>query len=92
LRIAGGSPTVTGDTFQNNRGAAVSMDLASQPVISSPILTNNAVNGVQVDAGTLPSNVTWNNPGIVYRLSGDTTVPAGVTVVGCPARPLARRD
>jgi RHS repeat-associated protein len=80
LRITGANPTVTNNTFQDNTGAAVSMDLASNPAIAGVTLTNNAVNGVVLDAGTLPGNAFWDDPDIAYRLSGDVTVPLGATL------------
>jgi RHS repeat-associated protein len=79
LRIAGASPTLTGDTFSNNAGAAVSMDVASSPAITGPTVSGNSVNGVAIDGGTLPQSATWNNPDIVYVVSG-LTVPAGLAL------------
>src|SRR5262249_34099893 len=46
VRIEGASPTLTNDTWTNNVGAAVSMDLAASPAISGVTFTNNGINGV----------------------------------------------
>src|SRR5207247_5792328 len=51
VRIAGSNPTLTSNTFQNNAGAAISMDLASDPTITGIVTSNNAVNGVNVEIG-----------------------------------------
>src|SRR5258705_4965732 len=32
------------------------------------------------DSGSLPASNAWDNPAIVYQLSGDVTVPAGATL------------
>lgn len=80
LRIVAGNPVITDVAFENNFGAAISMDLASNPVITNVTLTTNGVNALALDAGTLTGTRTWNNPGIVYRLSGDVTVAAGATL------------
>jgi RHS repeat-associated protein len=80
LRIEGASPTVAGDTFKDNSGAAVSMDVASQPSIPTVTLSNNGVNGVALDGGTLSGSPTWANAAIPYRLSGTVTVAAGATL------------
>jgi hypothetical protein len=84
LRILSSNPTLTNVTFQNNiNSAAISMDLASSPVITGVTLLNNRINGVAVDGGTLPALATWNNPGIVYVLAGNggvVTIPEGRTL------------
>lgn len=81
MRMVGASPTLASDTFANNTGAAISMDLASAPTITNPnVINHNGINAVVLDAGSLPGNVTWNNPGIVYWLPGTVTVPMGNTL------------
>src|SRR5262249_35900320 len=55
LRIQGASPTLTGDTFQNNSGPAISMDLASQPVIT---LGTNFVQTVTISGSPTGGNFT----------------------------------
>ncbi len=79
LRIVGSSPIVTGVTFQNNY-QAVSMDLASSPVIAAPAVQGNTFNAVVLDSGSIAGSVRWNGPGMFFRLSGDVTVPAGATL------------
>src|SRR5262249_45716434 len=55
----------------------------SNPMISSPQLTNDDIKGVAVDGGTVPTNghlagtSVWNSPDIVYWLTGNLSVPAG---------------
>ncbi|HEX4612077.1 MAG TPA: right-handed parallel beta-helix repeat-containing protein, partial [Urbifossiella sp.] len=85
VRLVGSNATLTGDTFANNGlpfvGSAIHIDPASQPVISGATFTNNRLNGVSVDGGTLPAGTTtWNNPGAVYVLSAPLTVPVGSTL------------
>ncbi len=80
LRVIGANPTLSGDTFQNNAGAAVSMDLASDPDITGVNLSNNPINGVELDSGSLTASESWNNPDIVYWMSGNVTVPLGDTL------------
>ncbi len=79
LRIEGSNPTLTGDTFQNNSGAGISMDDGSSPAISTFTFTNNSINGVVVDYGTITANLTWDNPGVVYVVSS-LSVAAGETL------------
>ncbi len=79
LRITQSSPTITNDTFQNNTGAAISMDDASNPSISPATFTNNQINGVIVDYGTIAANTIWDNPGVAYVVSS-LTVAAGETL------------
>ena len=66
----------------------IGIDLqASQPVISGITFTNNLVNGVSVEGGSLPAGtITWNNPSVVYWLNSNVTVPAGSTLVIDPGQ------
>ena len=80
IRIADSNPTLANDTFQNSFTAAISMDLASDPVITGVTLTNNPINGVELDSGSLSDDESWNNPDIVYWISGNVTVPQGDTL------------
>src|ERR1041385_4053413 len=84
IRITASNPTISQDTFIRNglsfTGAAISMDLASNPTITSPTLSNNRTNGVLVDGGTLTQDGVWDDVDIVYRMSGNVTVPAGRTL------------
>src|SRR5207253_3719754 len=79
------------NTFQNSLGAAISMDLASNPVITGVTLSNNGVNALTLDAGTLSGNRFWDDPDIVYRLSGDVTVAAGSTLTIAPGMVVKAR-
>ncbi len=80
LRVVGARPTVRGNTFLNNRDAAVSMDLASDPALLGNTFANNGINGLAVDAGTLAADATWDDSDTVYVLSGRITVAAGKTL------------
>ncbi len=80
LRLQGSNATLTGDTFQANVGAAISMDVASDPSISTPTQTNNGVNGVALDGGYINANNSWNNPSIVYVLTGGIQVQGSATL------------
>jgi uncharacterized repeat protein (TIGR01451 family) len=80
LRVTQANPTLANDTFANNNRAAVSMDLASDPAITGVSLTNNSINGVELDSGSLSGSESWNNPDIVYWISGAVTVPQGDTL------------
>lgn len=81
------SPTITNVVLQRNGGAAMTMDLASQPQIRGVTLRDNDINGLRVQGGTLPGDATWDNPDIVYWLDGDAvTVPPGTTLTIAPGQ------
>ena len=80
VRIVDSDSLLTGNTYSNNNGAAISMNLNSNPTISGVDVSGNGINGLQVDTGTLVKNLTWNNPDIVYRPNDNITVPAGITL------------
>ncbi len=85
-RITGSSPTLANDAWQNNvahfgsAGAAISMDLASSPVITAPTFSGNGFNAAVLDSGSISGSVKWNNPAVGYQLSGSVTVPTGATL------------
>ena len=56
------------------------MDLASNPAITGVTVTSNAVNALILDAGALVGNGFWDDRDIVYRLTGDVTVPLDSTL------------
>jgi hypothetical protein len=85
-RIQGSNPTITGETFQNNQGPAISMDLASNPAFTGTTASGNNINAVVLDSGTLAGNAFWNSPSIVYWLSGNLTVPQGATLTVAPGQ------
>jgi parallel beta helix pectate lyase-like protein/caspase domain-containing protein/pre-peptidase/CARDB protein len=80
LRIQSSNPTLTDNVYRNNTGSAVAMDLASNPAIAGVTIENNGVNGLSLDPGTLVGDGSWDDPDIVYLLTGDTSVPAGNTL------------
>lgn len=89
LRLTSSAATLTGDTFENNdvpdqgfgSGGAIEIDADSQPAIGSATFTNNHLNGVWDDGGTLPSGtINWNNTDTVYYLAQSITVPHGSTL------------
>jgi hypothetical protein len=86
LRIATSSPTVSGVTFKDSYGVAVSMDLASHPTVTNVSATNNQVNGLVLDGGTLTGNAFWDNPAIVYQIAATITVPQGKTLTVAPGQ------
>ena len=79
-RLVGSDAVLTDNVFTDNVGAAVSMDLNSNPTISGVTISNNGINGLQVDTGTLGKSLTWDDPDIVYWLDDDVTVPVGLTL------------
>jgi hypothetical protein len=92
LRILQAQPTVDGTTFRDNRQSALSMTLASNPAITAVTLQNNGTNGLTLDGGDLAGNTTWDDPDIVYRLSGAVTVPAGMTLTIVPGQIVKADD
>jgi hypothetical protein len=80
LRIVSSNPTLTDNVYRNNSGSAIAMDLTSDPAIIGATVENNGTNGLSLDPGTLGGDGFWDDPDIVYRLTGDTIVPDGSTL------------
>src|SRR5262249_51396824 len=68
------------DTISSNNGAAISMDLASNPAIAGLQATGNNFNGVLAESGTLPASLAWTSANTVYTLAGGITIPQGDTL------------
>jgi hypothetical protein len=86
VRIVNADPTISGVSFEHHSSAALSMNLASNPAISNVSFNNNAVNGIALDGGTITGNRFWDDPDIVYKLTGDVTVGAGATLTMAPGQ------
>ena len=84
VRIVNSDPTLTNNSYRDNNGSAISMDLGSNPAIIGVTVADNGINGLTLDAGTLTKSGFWNDPEIVYTISGDITVPAGMTLTLAP--------
>ena len=82
------NPTITGNIFRDSVGAAISMDLQSNPAITGFTATNNMFNGLLVDSGTISGSRQWNDPDIIYVLSG-VNEDMGVRVDGATVTLLA---
>ena len=80
IRIQGSDPVLEDNTYSNNNGAAVSMDINSSPAISGATITDNGTNGLEIDGGTLDGDRYWDDSDIVYVTMGDITVPVGITL------------
>ena len=80
VRIQTSNPTLTNNIYRDNLISPLSMDLASNPNISGVTTINNASNALLLDTGELVVNCFWDDRDIVYRTTGDVTVPAGKTL------------
>ncbi len=86
MRITDSQPVVSDTSFEDHRFQAISMDLASEPVLSDLGFSANGTNALLVDAGELPGDVSWSNPGIEYVTAGEISVPAGSTLTIGPGQ------
>ncbi len=76
-------------TFKDNANRALEATPASSLVITSETaasFSGNGSNGVTLDTGSLARNLTLNNPGIVYIIGGNVTVPQGMTLTIDPGQ------
>ena len=86
IRVQNSNSTLTNITFENNRETAISTDLASNLDISQFTFTENGVNALALDGGTLPGDTTWAYPELVYWMTGDVIVPVGTTLEVVPGK------
>jgi hypothetical protein len=88
LRLVQSTARVNANSFQNNAGPAIRMDLQSNPTYTDETgadFTKNQYNGVLIDDGTTSQSLTWNNPEIVYTFNA-ITVGNGTTLTIGPGQ------
>ncbi|HQH74728.1 MAG TPA: right-handed parallel beta-helix repeat-containing protein, partial [bacterium] len=71
--------------FKGNSRAAVTMDTASFPVLTSISAEGNGFDAIQIGGGSLTANGRWDYAEIPYLLAGDVTIESGVTLTIDPA-------
>jgi hypothetical protein len=78
------SPVITNNTLSSNLSFALSSDLYSHPDLDGNTLINNAGNGMEIKGGTLQADQAWDQPSVVYVLTGDVTIPSGTDLTVAP--------
>lgn len=71
------APLISNNTISSNLSYAISSDLYSHPLLEGNTLINNFGNGMEIRGGTLQANQAWDQPSVVYILTGDVTIPSG---------------
>lgn len=77
------SPMLNRIAFENNQGAAVSLDLESSPTGVGLTASGNGLNGIAIPPGTITGFVRWGLVGIPYVVSD------GIVTIGLPPMTLA---
>ena len=81
--------SINAGTFEDNGSRALEATPASNLVITGETaasFSGNGSNGVTLDTGSLARSLTLNNPGIVYIIGGNVTVPQGMTLTIDPGQ------
>ncbi len=89
VRLQQTNAALAADTFQNNSGPALTMDLDSNPTITGETAANfngNNFNGLELDGGTTAESLNWTNPDVVYILNGSIDVANGTTLTIGPGQ------
>jgi parallel beta-helix repeat protein len=85
VRFISASPTIRYNTFDQNRGYALSASIDSFPVVHNNTLIGNEGNGLRIRGGTLstttPITHHWSNTDLSYAVTSFTTIANGVTLV-----------
>ncbi len=74
LAIVGGQATISGNTFHENGGFAVTATVDSFPAIQGSQATGNDANSIGRPGGTLMLSGTWTRDDIPYTITNDITV------------------
>lgn len=78
LSITQASPALNRVSFENNLGAAISLDLESSPTGIGLSAVGNGLNGILIPPGTITGSVRWGLVGIPY------VVQQGIVTIGLP--------
>jgi hypothetical protein len=84
LTLISASPTIQNTTLTNNQNYAIRANVASFPVLTSNTYTNNGVNGLAIEGGTISSNATWNMTDTGYFIINNVSVGVGATLTVNP--------
>lgn len=91
LVVQGAAPVFNYLDIRNNRGAAISIDLAASPTGVGNQASGNGLNGIAVPAGDIAGNVTWGLLGIPYVVqSGTVSVGRSPQVTAIGPRKVER--
>ena len=74
LIIDEASPTLNRVSFEQNYGAAISLDLQSSPVGVGLQASGNGLNGISIPGGTITGATRWGLVGIPYVVQGVVTI------------------
>ncbi len=79
INLLSAPPTIQNTALMSNQNYAIRANVASFPTLTNNIYTNNGVNGLAIEGGTISSNATWNMTDTAYYLIDNVSVGAGVT-------------
>ena len=78
------SPTIQNTALVSNAYYAIRADLNSFPTLVSNTYTNNGINGLALQGGTISSNTSWNMTDTAYFIIDDISVENGATLTVNP--------
>ncbi len=64
----------------SNQNYAIRANVASFPTLTNNIYTNNGINGLALQGGTISSNSIWNMTDTAYYVIDDVAVGVGATL------------
>jgi len=80
IHLEGSSPTLQNLTVRNSSWAAISALPSDAPTITNFAAENAVLGGMEIRAGSLTTDATWDQSGIVYILTKDFTVGNSATL------------
>ena len=84
ISLLSASPTIQNTTFASNQYYAIRADVNSLPTLTNNTYTNNGVNGLAIQGGTIASNTTWDMTDTAYYIIDDVAVAVGSTLTVSP--------
>lgn len=86
------APVIANNTLSANLSFALSSDLYSHAFLTGNTIINNAGNGMEIRGGTLQANQSWDQPSVVYILTGDVTIPSATELTIAPGVVIKVQD
>jgi hypothetical protein len=80
ITLLGASPTIQNTTLANNQNYAIRANVSSFPTLTGNTYTNNGVNGLALQGGTIAGNATWGMTDIAYFIADNVAVGPSATL------------
>ncbi len=88
INVGAGDPVFNGVTVSNAASQAFEVALAAEPTYTNITTTNDGLNGIEQDGGTISDHRTWNYGGVVAQVNGNINIASAASLTIVPGQIL----